>query len=245
MSGAVPDEDDQPRLFEFRMDERSAETLVVAQSNRDAALLLANWRGWPSGALALTGPAGAGKTHLALSWAAENGARIVPRGWRPEDAAAAFAAGGGRVLVDPADRDDGDLVLVRLLDLARAEGGAVLLTGRISPARWPAALPDLRSRLAALAVAQLREPDREHLAFVLKRLCRERFIELGRDSVAFLVENMNPSFAMAHAVAEALDGLVLRGVQKGRKPVGLAAARKALLAAEEAVETAPDMEEGP
>src|SRR5690606_23649180 len=65
----------QPRLFEFRMGERSPSTLVVTEANRDAAKLLTAWRSWPSGALALIGPKGAGKTHLALAWALEAGAR--------------------------------------------------------------------------------------------------------------------------------------------------------------------------
>ena len=49
---------EQPRLFEFRMGERSPDTLVVAEANRDAAKLLTDWRAWPNGALALAGPAG-------------------------------------------------------------------------------------------------------------------------------------------------------------------------------------------
>ena len=68
----------QPRLFEFRMGERSPETLVVTDANRDAARLLTDWRLWPSGALALIGPRGSGKTHLALAWAVEASARGGP-----------------------------------------------------------------------------------------------------------------------------------------------------------------------
>ena len=68
---------DQPRLFEFRMGERSPDTLVLAEANADAATLLTGWRNWPGGALALAGPPGSGKTHIALTWALEAGARQV------------------------------------------------------------------------------------------------------------------------------------------------------------------------
>jgi chromosomal replication initiation ATPase DnaA len=71
---------DQPRLFEFSMGERSPDTLVVADANRDAARLLTDWRAWPGGALALIGPKGSGKTHLALAWALEAGARQLCAG---------------------------------------------------------------------------------------------------------------------------------------------------------------------
>ncbi len=69
------------------MGERSPDTLVVAQANRDAAKLLTQWRTWPGGALALVGPRGAGKTHLALAWALETGARQVSPTAAPDDAA--------------------------------------------------------------------------------------------------------------------------------------------------------------
>lgn len=223
---------EQPRLFEFRMGERAPETLVVTGANREAALLLANWRDWPGGALALVGPPGSGKTHLALAWALETGAVSLAAAAPPEEAIRAFEAGAGRVVVDDADAPHDDLTLTRLLDLARSRAGAVLLVGARPPGQWPAALPDLRSRLAALPAAYLGEPDRALLGIVLRRLCRERFIELGQDGLDYLVENMGQSFAAAHAVAEALDGLVVRG----RKPVTAALARRALAAAERVME---------
>src|SRR6185437_4580499 len=80
----------QQRLFEFRMGERSPETLVVTDANRDAARLITDWRAWPGGALALIGPRGSGKTHLALAWALEAGARQISPRAAPEDAAAIF-----------------------------------------------------------------------------------------------------------------------------------------------------------
>lgn len=218
----------QPRLFEFRMGERSPDTLMLAEANREAAVLLSGWRAWPGGALALVGPSGSGKTHLALAWAVETGAAILAADAPPEEAARRFEASAGRVLVDDADGPHDDLMLTRLLDLARAHGGAALLVGEKDPKLWPAALADLRSRLAALPAARLGEPDPALLSVVLRRLCRERFIELGEDGLAYLMANMGQSFAAAHAVAEALDGLVVRG----SKPVGAALARRALAAAE-------------
>lgn len=221
---------DQPRLFEFRMGERAPEALVVSGANRDAALLLANWRAWPGGAMALVGPASSGKTHLALAWALESGARWVSPESDPSEAVEAFDAAAGAVLVDDAGGPHNDLTLIRLLDLARSRGGAVLMTGRTSPSLWSAGLPDLASRLAALPAATLGEPDKALLAVVLRRLCRERFIELRQDGLDYLVDNLALSFAAAHAAADALDAQLV----KGRKPVGRAQARLALAAAQKA-----------
>ncbi len=224
----------QPRLFEFRMGERSPETLVVTEANQDAAHLVTQWRSWPGGALALIGPSGAGKTHLALAWAVEAGAREIAAHAAPDDAAAVFAEGGGRLLIDDADASDrNDAMLWRVLDLARTQGGAVLLVGKSPPSRWGTSLPDLRSRLAALPIAVLKEPDEVLLGVVLRRLCRERFIELSEDATRYLSRRMPRTFAAARSVAAALDqGMAEGSIRGGAKPVALAAAKRALEQAE-------------
>lgn len=215
---------EQPRLFEFRMGERSPNTLVVAQANRDAARLLTEWRSWPNGALALTGPMGAGKTHLALAWAIEVGARQVSPMAAPDDAAAIFQEADGRLFIDDlhGERDEG--MLWRVLDLSRTKGGAVLLASRSLPAAWQVAIPDLQSRLKALAVARLGEPDEELMEVVLRRICREQFIQLSDDAARYLARRLPRSFAAAHRMAAVLDA----GLKRGARPVSRKAAEKAL-----------------
>jgi chromosomal replication initiation ATPase DnaA len=215
---------EQPRLFEFRMGERSPNTLVVAQANRDAARLLTEWRGWPNGALALTGPMGAGKTHLALAWAIEVGARQVSAMAVPDDAAAIFQEADGRLFIDDlhGERDEG--MLWRVLDLVRTNGGAVLLASRSAPATWQVAIPDLQSRLNALAVARLGEPDEGLMEVVLRRICREQFIQLSDDAARYLARRLPRSFAAAHRMAAVLDAELKRGA----RPVSRKAAEKAL-----------------
>ena len=214
----------QQRLFEFRMGERSPDTLVVAESNRDAARLLTEWRAWPGGALALAGPPGSGKTHLALAWALEATARQVSPRAAPEDAAAIFREAGGRLLIDDADQDADEATLWRVLDLSRTAGGAVLLVGSKIPNQWPTIIPDLRSRLASLAVARLGEPDEALMEVVLRRICREQFILLSDDAARYLARRLPRSFAAAYSLAAALDADLV----KGAKPVALPAARRAL-----------------
>lgn len=213
----------QPRLFEFRMGERSPDTLVVAEANRDAARLLTDWRHWPGGALALVGPSGAGKTHLALAWALEVGARQLSPSASPDEGARAFDESEGRIVIDDADGARDEAMFWRVLDLAKRRGGAVLLVGAASPGTWAVGLPDLRSRLAALPVARLGEPDEALMDVVLRRICREQFIQLSDDAAKFLVRRLPRTFEAARQWAAALEA----ELERGARPVSLKLARKA------------------
>lgn len=206
------------------MGERSPDTLVVTEANRDAAHLLTQWRAWPNGALALVGPKGAGKTHLALAWALEAGARQLQPAASPETAATLFQEADRRLVVDDADGPRNEEMLWRLLDLARTEGGAVLLVAAEPPARWPVSTPDLASRLKSLAVARLQEPDQALMEVVLRRICREQFIYLRDDAARYLALRLPRTFEAAHQAAAALDADLVRGA----KPVSLKAAKAAL-----------------
>ncbi|MEQ1707746.1 MAG: hypothetical protein ABL864_05390 [Terricaulis sp.] len=206
------------------MGERSPDTLVVTEANRDAAHLLTHWRTWPGGALALTGPQGSGKSHLALAWALEAGARQVSPLATSDDAAAIFRESGGRLFIDDAHGARDEAMFWRVLDLARVEAGAVLLVGATPPAAWPVTLPDLRSRLAALPLARLGEPDQALMEVILRRICREQFIFLSDDAAKFLSRRLPRTFAAARLVVAALDEDLVRV----DRPVTLKAAKKAL-----------------
>ncbi|MES1201445.1 MAG: chromosomal replication initiator DnaA [Pseudomonadota bacterium] len=221
---------DQPRLFEFRMGERSPDTLVVTEANRDVAQLLTDWRNWPGGALALVGPPGSGKTHLALAWALETGARAIAANTPPTAADERFQEAQGRLLIDDADGPRDEAALWHVLDLARSRGGAVLLVAAQPPGVWPVEALPLRSRLLSLPVARLGEPDEGLMEVVLRRLCREQFIQLSDDAAKYLVLRLPRTFAAARAVSVALDQEVVRGA----KPVSVAVAKRALGRAENA-----------
>jgi chromosomal replication initiation ATPase DnaA len=184
------------------------ESFVEGASNRQAIAAVDRWPDWPGGCLVLCGPEGVGKTHLARAWAAAHGAALLDR-----DAPDVAAAEGRPALLEDADRGVADEALFHLINLA-GRGGGLLLTARTPPALWPTALPDLRSRLNALFVAEIEPPDDAVLEGVLRNLFRERSIRPPQELYPYLLRRMPRSIPQAREVVrrmdEAADGAVSR-----------------------------------
>lgn len=184
----------------------------VSAANAEAAAAVAAPESWPGGRLALAGPAGCGKTHLAHVFAAETGAPVVEAaGLRAE--AAPDLLRFGVAAVEDADRLEGDAgaeaALFHVLNLAAAEGARLLLSGREPPARWPVRLPDLASRLAATAVARIGPPDEDLLAAVIAKELDDRRLRHEAALPDYLARRIERSFAAARAAIDRLDAASL------------------------------------
>ena len=167
---------------------------ATSAANERAVALVEAWPRWPGGALALVGPEGSGKTHLATLWAERAGAvRHDP----------ATPCEGRPVLVEDAETI-GDEALFHLINRATTDGG-LLLTARTRPTAWPAALPDLRSRLNALTVAEMGEPDDALMIAVLEALFREKLRRPAPDLYEYLLRRIPRSVAVAREVVARLD----------------------------------------
>ena len=178
------------------------ETFVVSPSNAAAAAALDAWPDWLGGALALVGPEGSGKSHLASVWAEESSAiGLTAQALGRTDLA---ALGNSPVLVDGVEGAD-DEALFHLLNRAAAGGGALLLTARQRPTAWLSALPDLRSRLNALQVAEIGEPDDALLTAVLAKFLAERDIIPLDGVLSYLAFRLERSVLHARAAADQLD----------------------------------------
>ncbi len=206
----------QLRLELDRVLRPSRSDFVVSECNAAAVRALNAWPQWHAGALALVGPAGSGKTHLATVWAQEVGA--VP--WSPIDAVE--AAGPPVLLEDAEGRVPGE-TLFHLINAA-AQGRTLLLTARTAPASWPSPLPDLRSRLNGMQVAELDEPDDAVLTTVLAKLFRERNIRPPEDLVPYLLRRIERSVPKAREIVARLD----EEASAEHRPVSRALARRIL-----------------
>lgn len=190
---------------------------VVSDCNRAAEAMLASWPNAVGGVLALCGPAGSGKSHLARVWAERVGA--LPLDGLEAALADPLELEGRPVLLDRAQATD-DESLFHLINLAHAPGGALLLVSRSAPTAWKAALPDLRSRLDAVVTVPLETPDDTVMAAILAARFAERSIAAPRDAIDYLVRRIDRSAEAAAAIVDRLDAL--------HRPVTRALARQVL-----------------
>ena len=181
----------------------------VSGSNATALGWLDRWPDWPSPALLLHGPQGAGKTHLAHLWCAHAAAVLVAG--NALDAAALrrlFDRADRRIAVDDADRAE-EALLLHLYNACGEAGGSLLLTARASPGSWPVGLPDLGSRLRAAHAVGIGAADDALLGAVLAKHFADRQVRVAAEVVAYLVGHMERSLAAAAEIAAALDRLAL------------------------------------
>ena len=209
-----------PRQLPLMLDHRAAlgrADLLVSASNSDAVRLLSGWRDWPGRHLALVGPARAGKTHLAHVWMHQSGAQMLPAARLDEAAVERLARHGKAVIEDvdalaslePGRRRAAEGALFHLYNLAAAEGGWLLLTGRDAPGRWPLEMPDLVSRLAALPVARVAPPDDALLSSLMVKLFADRQLQVAPAVIRYLALRIERSFSAAEDAVAALDRLSL------------------------------------
>jgi chromosomal replication initiation ATPase DnaA len=207
----------QLRLSLERAPSHAAEAFLVSASNAAAVQALERWPDWRGHALALIGPPGSGKTHLARMWAARHDAlELAPEALDHAPAARA-------VLVEDADGRAEDEALFHLLNRT-APDASLLLTSRTPPGLWPSRLPDLRSRLNAMPVARLDEPDDAVLAAMLEKFFGERNIRPSDDLLAYLIRRIERSAGGASEVVARID----EAADRQRRPVSRALAREVL-----------------
>jgi chromosomal replication initiation ATPase DnaA len=202
----------RPRQLALALDHAESyarDDFLVGLCNEGPFQLICSWPDWPTNAVALVGPEGSGKTHLAMIWAALSGARIISaRALRDAEVPSALATGA--LVVEDATTDADDSPLFHLINLAREENAALLFTARSAPATWPVAIPDLLSRLRALPVVTLQAPDDAMLRAVIVKLAADRQLALDESVVAFIAARIERSFAAARAAVIALDNEALR-----------------------------------
>ena len=195
---------------------------MVVPGNADAVAWLDRWPEWPDGMLAIFGPPGCGKTHLAHVWQSMTGAHIYQATDMDEQSAFDWirrADNPPRLIVEGADGGVDEAALFHLYNMVVQARGNLLLTGQSAPARWTVALPDLVSRLGAMTTVELAPPDDDLFTALLIKQFADRQLTVAADVVTYLVVRLERSFHMARQIVHELDRAALAGQREITKPL--------------------------
>lgn len=206
-----------PRQLALALDHAESyarDDFLPGPCNAAALELIDSWPDWPAGTMALVGPEGSGKTHLATIWALASGARVIS-GHALTEPALRSALATGALVVEHAAAVADERALFHLINLAREEGAFLLFTARTAPITWPFAIADVISRLRAMPVVTLQSPDDAMLRSVIVKLAADRQLGFDDSIVRYLSTRIERSFAAARAAVIALDNEALR---QGRPP---------------------------
>jgi chromosomal replication initiation ATPase DnaA len=186
------------------------EDFLSGPSNIAALTLIERWPDWPDRIVALIGPKGSGKSHLAAIWAEATGARVLSAKLLSTPNVPAALATGALVVEDLEAVDLDEQALFHLINLAREERAYMLLTSRSAVAAISMTIRDLTSRLRATPAVAMAPPDDKLLRSLLVKLAADRQLSLDRSLVNYLVNRIERSFAAAHAAVQRLDHEAMR-----------------------------------
>jgi Bacterial dnaA protein len=160
--------------------------LLVGACNAEALRFLAHPALWPVRCAVLVGPPKSGRSLIG---------RVFAR------------TSGGDVVDGPSSVSEE--ALFHSWNAAQANGRPLLIIADAPPAEWPVALPDLRSRLAAVPVVRIGELDDAHARELFEAQFAQRGIAIAPDVAAFVVQRMHRSHATLARIVAALDGASL------------------------------------
>ena len=179
--------------------------LFVTAGNQDAISWVDQWPNWKGHALAVHGPEGCGKTHLAHVFASRANALLLCDADMVSIDPVALAHRYSAIILDRTDGPIHEQNLFHLFNAIREAQGHFLISSREAPARWLVELPDLRSRLKSITATKISAPDDATLITVLAKLFKDRQILIAVDVLEYAIVRMPRTFSASATLVDLVD----------------------------------------
>jgi chromosomal replication initiation ATPase DnaA len=182
-------------------DRFSRDHFVVGETVRPLLDLLLQPQAWLAPHLLVHGPSGSGKTHLGHIFATAHDAAFVT----PADSFHLDMGVPGRsYVIDDAERASEE-TLFHLFNATQISGGYLVLLTQLHPLQWDVRLADWQSRLRAMRLVALPEPDEDLLTAILSTLFAQRAISPSPDAVAYIASRADRSVAALQKIVTELE----------------------------------------
>ncbi|GLI97559.1 chromosomal replication initiator DnaA [Sphingobium sp. BS19] len=164
---------------------------IVSDANARAVRHLEGWHDWPVQVSVLSGPPRSGRSTLGRQFVRLSGGNVI----------------------DDAERA-GDEILFHAWNRAQLDRRPLLMIADAAPQRWTVALPDLRSRLAAVPHVRIEEPDDALVRALIERGLARGAALWSPDLPDWLHRRIERSYA---AITEVIACLHAASLSHGRK----------------------------
>ena len=157
---------------------------------------------WLSPHLILMGPPGSGKTHLGHIFVAQTGGLFLTAAETHDLDLSALQL--VPYVIDDAEQAS-EKALFHLFNHVQKSGQQLVLLTENQPIAWDIKLPDLGSRLNAMRIITLPEPDEDLLVAILNKLFAQRAISPSPDFIDYIVRRMDRSVSAAQKIVTELE----------------------------------------
>lgn len=186
------------------------EDFLVSAANEAAVAWIDRWPNWPGPFLLIVGPQRSGKTHLSHVWAEKSGAATLTLAdLAALDINAMSHIASNPIVLEGLGREMEEQKLFHLYNLVKEKGGFLLMTAREPVSEWALELPDLKSRMGAVQVVRIGEPDDALFGAVLLKLFTDRQLQVSPELLQYLITRLERSFEAANTIVEEIDRLSL------------------------------------
>ena len=187
------------------------EDALISDSNKIIVEWIKFWPSW-NRYLVIYGDHGCGKTCIA-HFLANNYNFILADSYDIATIYNDVLNQADGIIIDDAHIYD-EKKLLCLINIVRERGKKIIIISPAPPSYWKVEINDLQSRLKAMPIVKIDQPDDQLLKILIKRLFSSKQIVIDDNIVDFLINRIERNIFYVQNIIKAIDEISLRDHKK-------------------------------